>query len=111
MTYTSQPEILAYIKRVAHTIQSRIHLNQECVSARWLEDQDLWRVEFLDRTTNDTFVRHSRVLFTAAGFLDIPKGPESITNIQEFGGRIFHSSHGENDVPNYRRVLEVDGLC
>lgn len=98
MTYTSQPEILAYIKRVAHTIQSRIHLNQECVSARWLEDQDLWRVEFLDRTTNDTFVRHSRVLFTAAGFLDIPKGPESITNIQEFGGRIFHSSHWDHEV-------------
>ncbi|KAH8787185.1 hypothetical protein BGZ57DRAFT_755595, partial [Hyaloscypha finlandica] len=97
-TYASQPEILAYIGCVAHTIQSRIHLNQECVSAQWLEDQDLWRVEFLDRATNDTFVRHSRVLFTAAGFLGISKGPESITNIQEFGGRIFHSSHWDHEV-------------
>lgn len=83
-TYASQPEILAYIRRITKNLQSRIHLHQECVSAQWLEDTDLWRVEFLDTTTNEAFVRHSRVLCTAVGFLDIPKGPESIANIQEF---------------------------
>jgi lysine/ornithine N-monooxygenase len=30
--------------------------------------------------------------------MDISKGPESITNIQEFGGRIFHSSHWDHEV-------------
>ena len=50
------------------------------------------RVEFLDTITNESFVRHSRVLFTAVGFLDIPKGLVSIANIQEFRGRIFHRS-------------------
>jgi cation diffusion facilitator CzcD-associated flavoprotein CzcO len=89
---------LAYIKRVAQNLQSRIHLNQECVSAQWLEDTDLWKVEFLDITTNEAFVRHSRVLLTAVGFLDIPKGPESIANIQEFRGRIFHSSDWDHEV-------------
>jgi cation diffusion facilitator CzcD-associated flavoprotein CzcO len=73
-------------------------LHQECVSAQWLEDTDLWRVEFLDTATNEAFVRHSRVLCTAVGFLDIPKGPESIANVQEFRGRIFHSSNWDHKV-------------
>jgi len=56
------------------------------------------RVEFLDTITNESFVRHSRVLFTAVGFLDIPKGLVSIANIQEFRGRIFHSSDWDHEV-------------
>ena len=89
---------MAYIKRVAQQLQSYIHLNQECVFAQWLEDTDLWRVEFLDRPTNEAFVQYSRVLFTAVGFLDIPKGLVSIANIQEFRGRIFHSSDWDHEV-------------
>lgn len=108
-TYASQPEILAYIKRVAQNLQSGIHLHQECVSAQWLEDTGLWRVEFLDTTTDEACVRHSRVLCTAVGFLDIPMGPESIANIQEFRGRIFHSSDWDHEVDFEGKDIVVVG--
>lgn len=108
-TYASQVEILAYIKRVAHIIQSHIYLGQECVSAEWLEEKLLWRVQFVNRTTNETYVRHSRIVFTAVGFLDIPKGPEIITASEQFRGRIFHSSNWDHEVDFEGKDIVVVG--
>ena len=35
---------------------------------------------------------------TAVGFLDIPNGAESIANVREFAGRIFHGSDWDHEV-------------
>ncbi|KAF8860420.1 hypothetical protein BDZ45DRAFT_688418 [Acephala macrosclerotiorum] len=56
------------------------------------------KVEFSDHTANETFVRYSRVPLTAIGFLDTPNSAESIANIREFRGRIFHSSGWDHEV-------------
>ena len=56
------------------------------------------RVQFVNRTTNESYVRQSRILFTAVGFLDIHKGPESISGNQEFRGRVFHSSNWDHEI-------------
>lgn len=61
-------------------------------------DTDLWEIEFLDCSTNETSVRYSRVLLAAAGFLDIPKAAENIANIPDYQGRIFHSSDWDHEV-------------
>ncbi|KAK0743465.1 hypothetical protein B0T18DRAFT_490189 [Schizothecium vesticola] len=96
--YATQPEILAYIKRVASQFEcsSHIHLKQVCTGAEWLDDEFLWRVHFVDKPSDRSYIRHSRFLITAAGFCDEPNGAEDIQGVQEFGGHVFHSARWDH---------------
>lgn len=92
--YATQPEILAYINDVVSSfdVTGYILLKQECVEAKWLNDEYLWRLKFVDRTTGHSYFRHTRILITAVGFCDIPKGTEDIHGIEKFQGHVFHSA-------------------
>ncbi|KAL2193553.1 hypothetical protein P885DRAFT_45032 [Corynascus similis CBS 632.67] len=112
--YASQPEILAYIESVVsrfdHT--SYIHLSQECTAAEWLDDEFLWRVHFTERESGRSSVKHARLLITAVGFCDVPNGAEGIRDIQNFGGRMFHSANWDHSFDfRDKNVVVVGNGC
>jgi len=86
--YASQPEILAYLKRVAdkHGLRRRIQLNITLRDAAWDESALLWRV-----TTAAGERLACRVLVSGMGALHHPAIP-SIPGLDRFEGRSFHSA-------------------
>lgn len=112
--YASQPEILAYIESVVSRFDhsSHVHLNQECTAAEWLADEFLWRVHFVERKSGRSYVKHARFLITAVGFCDVPNGTEGIRDIQNFGGRMFHSANWDQSFDfRDKNVLVVGNGC
>src|SRR5215212_960276 len=71
-TYSRQPEIEAYLQRVAEDLdlERSIRLETTVTGAEWDEDEQRWRV-----ATDRGEVR-ARVLVSAAGALSDPKTPE-----------------------------------
>src|SRR5215204_5106579 len=67
-TYSRQPEIRAYLERVAEEVRSHIQLNREVTGAQW--DGSRWNVE-----TTQGPVR-ARVLVAGTGPLVEPKFPD-----------------------------------
>lgn len=95
-----------------HGLQDHIILRHECLSAEWLEEQRNWKVAFINHATGVVFWRHSRVLLTAVGFLDIPNGGEEIVNLQAFSGRLFHSSNWDHNADfTDQDILVVGNGC
>ncbi|KAL8341211.1 hypothetical protein RB601_005734 [Gaeumannomyces tritici] len=110
----SQPEILAYTESVVSRFDhsSHIHLNQECTAAEWLDDEFLWRVHFVERKSARSYVKHARFLITAVGFCNAPNGAEGIRDIQNFGGRMFHSANWDHSFDfRDKNVLVVGNGC
>ena len=112
--YASQPEILAYIGSVVSRLDhsSYVHLNQECTAAEWLDDQFLWRIHFVERESGRSYFRHARFLITAVGCCDVPNGAEGIRDIQNFGGRMFHSANWDHSFDfRDKNVVVVGNGC
>jgi cation diffusion facilitator CzcD-associated flavoprotein CzcO len=91
-SFSPQPEIQAYIRRVAERSgvldRFRFHTNLE--EARWDESDQLWRI----RTSTGQLT--ADVLVSAAGALSDAKLPD-IDGIDSFQGEIFHSSQWRHD--------------
>lgn len=112
-TFASQA-ILAYLKNVTfkHNLQESIHLYHDCLSAEWEDREGYWKVKFLDLRTSEIVWRNCRILITAVGFLDIPRGPEEIASIESFSGRVFHSANWDHTVDfTDKNVLVVGNGC
>src|ERR1044071_8309570 len=76
-TYSRQPEIRAYLERVADGVRDRIRLGGEVTGARW--DGSRWDIQ-----TSDGPVR-ARVLVAGTGPLVEPKFPE-LPGLERFAG-------------------------
>ncbi|OMC41381.1 monooxygenase [Mycobacterium sp. GA-1841] len=87
-TFADQPEILAYLERVAddHGLGSRLIANTAVQALRWSDTEQQWSVE-----TEDGRQYRFDVVVSAVGMLDVPNVPD-IPGAERFGGRIFHSS-------------------
>lgn len=90
-------------------LHPRIHLRQECASAIWSEELCLWRVSFVDRATNGSYIQDCRILISAVGFLDVPKGPDCIDGIEAFRRKVFHSSKWNHEVDLHDKDVLVVG--
>lgn len=90
-TYGRQPEILAYLRRVAeqHDVVRHISFHTELLDARWDEDAALWRLE-----TNHGR-RTADFLISAAGIFAEAKYP-SLPGLDAFEGTAFHSLHWDH---------------
>ncbi|KAL1958499.1 hypothetical protein VTO42DRAFT_4363 [Malbranchea cinnamomea] len=113
-TYALQPEILAYINDVVdrHRLKESIFLQQECLSARWRDDDSTWGVRLLDHVTGEEYTVHCHVLITSVGFLHIPKGTEDIANYQAFQGKTFHSSAWDHEAEfEGKNVVVIGNGC
>jgi cation diffusion facilitator CzcD-associated flavoprotein CzcO len=89
-TYSTQPEIWDYLRRVADDFGVRTHvrLNTAVESASWVDDH--WELE----TSKGTLT--ARVLIAGMGPLTEPKIPE-IPGLDEFPGPVFHSARWDHD--------------
>jgi cation diffusion facilitator CzcD-associated flavoprotein CzcO len=88
-TYSTQPEIWAYLRRVAADFGVRPHvrLNTAVESATWRDDH--WELE----TSAGTIT--ARVLIAGMGPLTEPKIPE-IPGLEDFDGPVFHSARWDH---------------
>lgn len=85
--FSAQPEILAYAKWVADTLDLRrdIQFNTRVDRADWDETAQLWQV-----TTADGARLTARHVIFATGALAVPRMPD-IPGIDRFKGRLIHT--------------------
>jgi cation diffusion facilitator CzcD-associated flavoprotein CzcO len=91
-TYSPQPEIWDYLRRIADEFGLRPHirLNTAVESAAWLEDERRWEIE----TPRGTLA--ARVLIAGMGPLTEPRIPD-IPGLDGFAGATFHSARWDHD--------------
>ena len=92
-TFSLQPEIEAYLRRVADDFDVRrfIRFDHEVVSAVWDEPRGRWRLE----TTHGSL--EADVVVSGVGALSEPSIPE-LPGIDSFEGPVFHSAAWDHDV-------------
>jgi len=103
-SFSPQPEIWAYLRRVADAegVTGKIRFGAEVTRARWDADGCLWRVE----TTRSTLT--ARFLVSAAGPLSDPMIPD-IPGLATFSGAVFHSATWDHDHDLAGRNVAVIG--
>ena len=91
-TYSTQPEIWAYLRRVADEFGVRPHVQLDTAveSATWLEEERRWELE----TSQGTL--RARVLVAGMGPLTEPKIPQ-IAGLEDFPGPVFHSARWDHE--------------
>jgi cation diffusion facilitator CzcD-associated flavoprotein CzcO len=91
-TYSKQPEIEAYLQRVARDFgtEQRTFTETTVEGASWDDDAQRWTVE----TSRGAI--HGRVLVSAAGPLSDPRVPD-IEGLDSFEGHVMHSAQWDHD--------------
>jgi cyclohexanone monooxygenase len=104
MSFSPQPEIQAYLQRVArdYGVLDRFVFDTLVEDARWDADAQRWVV----RTSAGTVT--SRTVISAAGGLSEPRLPD-IDGIESFGGELFHSARWNHDADLEGRRVAVIG--
>ena len=90
-TFSPQPEIWAYLRRVAgeEGILPHVRFRCELMDAAWSEDGQRWQLQ----TSRGQI--SARVLIVAAGPLSEP--PPSLPGLDRFSGYVFHSAAWDHD--------------
>ena len=91
-TYSPQPEIQAYLQRVAGKVPAdRMRFGHEVIDARWVEQRQHWLVKTVQgEWTAD-------VLVAGHGGLSVATTPE-IPGVETFAGAAMHSAQWDPDV-------------
>jgi len=108
MSFSPQPEIQAYIRRVAEESGTldRFRFHTTLESAAWDDDAQRWRVELSGPTGRTSLT--STTLVVGAGGLSEPRLPD-IDGIDGFQGELFHSARWEHDVDLTGKRVAVIG--
>jgi cyclohexanone monooxygenase len=108
MSFSPQPEIQAYIRRVAEESGTldRFRFHTALESATWDDEALRWCVEVSGPSGRTTLV--STTLVLGAGGLSEPKLPE-IDGIEGFQGELFHSARWDHDVDLAGKRVAVIG--
>lgn len=102
--YAEQPEILAYIERVAeeHDLTRLVRTETEVTEAAYDEQRDRWTVR---TATGETY--EADLLVSAVGQLSRPAMPD-LPGLDSFGGPAFHSAEWRHGVDlTGKRVLVI----
>lgn len=88
-TYSTQPEILAYIKGCVahHQLDKQIRFNTEISKLQFIESEGYWLL-----TSKDGYSTTARMVISATGPLNRPNLP-NIKGLDTFKGTVFHSSN------------------
>lgn len=91
-TFSPQPEIRDYLRKVADDegLAAHVRFGCEVESARWDDAASRWRLQTSSGPLS------ARVLVAAAGPLHEPKLPD-VPGLAEFDGTIFHSATWDHD--------------
>ncbi|MBF4160198.1 flavin-containing monooxygenase [Nocardioides acrostichi] len=108
MSFSPQPEIQAYIERVAREsgVLERFRFDTEVTAATWDGATQRWHVTARGPEGEQTYV--SRTLITGTGALSEPKLPE-IEGIDGFTGELFHSAQWDADADLAGKRVAVIG--
>ncbi|HEU5035301.1 MAG TPA: NAD(P)/FAD-dependent oxidoreductase [Mycobacteriales bacterium] len=92
-SYSPQPEIWRYLRRVAeeHGVVDRVRFGCKVDAARWDDGAKRWLVETSQGTVS------ADVLISAHGFLSEPAVPH-FDGVETFGGQVMHSAQWD---PSY----------
>src|SRR5690349_13598180 len=103
-SYSPQPEIQAYLQRVAREsgVLDRFVFDTSVLDAAWDEDSGEWVVETSAGTVRAT------TLISGAGGLSEPKLPD-IEGLTDFQGELFHSAQWDHDVDLTGKRVAVIG--
>jgi cation diffusion facilitator CzcD-associated flavoprotein CzcO len=103
-SYSPQPEIQAYLRRVAdeHGLRERIEFDTELEQAVWDDEAQRWHC----RTTSGEVT--ARVLVTGTGGLSEPRLPD-IDGLDTFAGPLFHSARWDHDADLAGKRVAVIG--
>jgi cation diffusion facilitator CzcD-associated flavoprotein CzcO len=103
-TFAKQPEIWAYLRKVADDFGIRPHVRLRCEveGAAWDESSGRWRIETSDGPLT------ARVLVTGVGGLSEPSIPD-IPGAERFEGPAFHTARWDHDVELAGRRVAVIG--
>jgi cation diffusion facilitator CzcD-associated flavoprotein CzcO len=102
-TFSLQPEIGAYLKRVCDDFGVRRHVrfDHDVTGARWVQERGRWRLE----TTHGSF--EADVVVSGVGALSEPSIPH-LEGVERFRGAVFHSAAWDHDFdPTGKRVAVV----
>jgi len=104
-SFSPQPEIRAYLNRVAAAegVTGHIRFGHEVTAARWDPDGRLWRVETRGRPPLT-----ARFLVSAAGPLADPMIPD-LPGLENFAGTVFHSATWDHQHDLTGRKVAVIG--
>jgi cation diffusion facilitator CzcD-associated flavoprotein CzcO len=93
-TYSFQPEIWEYLRRVSREqhIDPHVRLNHEVSAATWDEQAQHWLIE------TNTGTLTAEILVAGPGPLSAPKLPD-LQGIETFKGTIFHSAQWNHEHP------------
>ncbi|MGB2710390.1 MAG: NAD(P)/FAD-dependent oxidoreductase [Conexibacter sp.] len=103
-TFALQPEIWAYLRRVAdeYGIRPHVRLRCEVLGAEWDEGAGRWRIE----TSRGALT--ARVLVAGTGGLSEPALPD-IPGMETFAGPAFHTARWEHDAELAGKRVAVIG--
>ena len=104
-TYARQPEILAYLRRVAaeRGIDKKIAFDTQVIDLAWDDAAGRWRL-----VTADGRRFTARVVVSAVGALHVPKTPR-LVGLETFAGPAFHSARWRHDVALKDKHVAVVG--
>jgi cyclohexanone monooxygenase len=108
MSFSPQPEIQAYIRRVADRsgVLDRFVFGTNVDEAAWDDDAGRWTVRTSGEGGDRTW--SARTLVVGAGGLSEPKLPD-IEGIEDFDGELFHSARWNHDVDLAGKRVAVIG--
>jgi cyclohexanone monooxygenase len=91
-TFANQPEILAYLQKVAdeHRLDAHLVSGARVRTLRWSDVDRCWTLR-----TDDGATHRFDAVVTAVGMLDVPNIPD-IPGANRFRGRAFHSSNWDH---------------
>ncbi len=91
-TFSPQPEIWEYLRRVAreHGLGEHIRYEHEVTAARWDRESELWQIEAGGGALS------AEILAVCPGPLADPKLPD-IAGIEDFEGAIFHTARWRHE--------------
>ncbi len=103
--YAEQPEIHAYLKRVADDfgVTPRVRFSTEVLEATFDEEAGRWTLQLPDGETHT-----ADVLVTACGQLSTPSTPD-LPGLEHFPGDVFHSAQWRHDLDLTGRRVAVVG--
>lgn len=104
-SYSPQPEIRAYLERVAdeHHLRGHLRFGQEMTGATWDEERRTWTVH--TRGGRDWT---ARFLVSGVGALHLPKTPD-LPGASSFAGPAFHSAQWDHGVDLRDKKVAVIG--
>ena len=103
-SFSGQPEIFAYLRRVAdeHGLRPHLRLRHEVLGARWDAEQGSWLID----TSHGGY--QAEFLIAAGGPLSEPAIPD-LPGRDEFNGEMFHSARWRHDLDLTGRRVAVVG--